>query len=113
MPTPAATQMPTVDARAPRRLKEFHFGDRAFKWFTFLMACSVFVLIVLIGVKLASGSALSIHKFGWEFLTSTDWDPGHGIYGALPFIFGTVVSSAIALLIAVPLSISTAVFLTE
>jgi len=113
MPTPTATQKSVDRANPAPHLGEFHFGDRAFKWFTLSMATSVFLLIVLIGVKLASGSTLSIQKFGWGFLTSSTWDPGHGVYGALPFIYGTVVSSAIALFIAVPLSITTAVFLTE
>ncbi len=89
------------------------FGDRAFKWLALMMAFSVFLLIVLIGYELAHGSHLALRKFGWRFLTSTDWDPVSEQFGALPFIFGTLVSSAIALLIAVPLSIATAVYLTE
>jgi phosphate transport system permease protein len=90
-----------------------HFGDRAFQWLTLLMALSVFALIVLIGYELADGSRLALHKFGWHFLVSSDWDPVNEQYGALPFIFGTLVSSLIALIIAVPISIATAVYLTE
>jgi phosphate transport system permease protein len=89
------------------------FGDRAFKGLTLLMALSVFVLIGLIGWKLAQGSSLSLRQFGWHFLVSSDWDPVNEKFGALPFIYGTLVSSAIALIIAVPLSIATAVYLTE
>jgi len=89
------------------------FGDRAFKGLTLLMALSVFVLIALIGLELARGSTTAIHQFGWRFLVSSDWDPVNEKYGALPFIFGTLVSSAIGLVIAVPLSIATAVYLTE
>ena len=77
------------------------------------MALVVFVLIVLIVRELTIGSRLALHKFGWHFLVNSDWDPVNGVFGALPFIFGTLVSSAIALLIAVPISIATAVFLTE
>src|SRR5258706_2383301 len=77
------------------------------------MALSVFVLIVLIGYELAHGSHLALRKFGWHFLASSNWDPVNEQYGALPFIFGTLVSSLIALVIAVPLSIATAVYLTE
>lgn len=77
------------------------------------MAVSVFVLVVLIGFELARGSHLTLHKFGWSFLGDSNWDPVNEQFGALPFIFGTIVSSAIALIIAVPLSIATAVFLTE
>jgi phosphate transport system permease protein len=90
-----------------------HFSDRAFKWLTLLMALSVFALIVLIGFELATGSKLTLQKFGWHFLVSSDWDPVNEQYGALPFIFGTLVSSLIALIIAVPISIATAVYLTE
>jgi len=89
------------------------FCDRAFQWLTLLMALSVFVLIVLIGYELAQGSQLALQKFGWHFLVSSNWDPVNEQYGALPFIFGTLVSSVIALFIAVPVSIATAVYLTE
>ncbi|HEV2211671.1 MAG TPA: phosphate ABC transporter permease subunit PstC [Verrucomicrobiae bacterium] len=88
-------------------------GDRGFKWLTLAMAVTVFVLIVLIGYELANGSNLSLRKFGWHFLFSSDWDPVSSQFGALPFIFGTLVTSAIALVIAVPLSLATAVYLTE
>ena len=90
-----------------------HFGDRAFRWLTLLMALSIFVLIALIGFELANGSKLALQKFGWRFLVSSDWDPVNEVFGALPFIFGTLVTSAIALVIAVPISIATAVYLTE
>lgn len=62
---------------------------------------------------MASNSMLSIHEFGFKFLTSRTWDPIQGEFGALPFIYGTVVSSIIALIIAVPLSLGVAVFLVE
>jgi phosphate transport system permease protein len=88
-------------------------GDRVFKWLTLLMALSVFGLILLIGYELAQGSHLALRKFGWQFLIRSDWNPVSEQFGALPFIFGTVVSSFIALLIAVPLSVATAVYLTE
>ncbi len=77
------------------------------------MALSVLVLILLIGYELAHGSRLTLARFGWRFLVSSDWDPVNERFGALPFIFGTLVSSTIALLLAVPLSIATAIFLTE
>ena len=89
------------------------FGDRAFKWLTLFMALVIFALIVLIVRELAKGSHLALHEFGWRFLISSEWDPVNGVFGALPFIFGTLVSSAIALIIAVPISIATAVYLTE
>ena len=78
-----------------------------------MMALSVFFLIILIGFELAYGSRLSLVKFGWRFLISSEWDPVNERFGALPFIFGTLASSTIALMLAVPLSIATAVYLTE
>ncbi len=88
-------------------------GDRVFRLLTLFMALAVFALIILIGYELARGSQLTLRKFGWHFLTSSEWDPVNESFGALPFIFGTLVSSLIALVIAVPLSIATAVYLTE
>jgi len=99
--------------RPEQRMAVRKYGDRAFKWLTLIMALSVFVLIALIGFELTKGSHLALRKFGWHFLVGRDWDPVSEQFGALPFIFGTIVSSILALLIAVPLSIATAVFLTE
>lgn len=64
-------------------------------------------------VALASESMLSIRGFGFAFLTSSEWNPIKGQYGALPFVYGTIVSSLVALLISVPLSLGIAVFLVE
>ena len=89
------------------------FGDHAFKWLTLAMALTVFALIVLIGCELCHGSRLAMQKFGWHFLVTSNWDPVNDEYGALPFIYGTLVSSLIALVIAVPISIATAIYLTE
>jgi phosphate transport system permease protein len=77
------------------------------------MAATVLLLICIVGWQLWIGSLPSIHTFGLHFLVSSDWDPGNDIYGALPFIFGTLVSSLLALLLAVPLSVATAIYLTE
>ena len=89
------------------------FGDRAFEWLTMAMASAVVVLVILIGWELWNGSSLAIKKFGFHFLTTSTWDPVAEQFGALPFIYGTLVSSAIALIIAVPLGIATAAYLTE
>src|SRR5438045_9435708 len=89
------------------------FGDKAFEWLTLAMALTVVVLVILIGWQLLNGSAIAIKKFGFHFLVTSTWDPVADQFGALPFIYGTLVSSLIALLIAVPLSVATAVFLTE
>jgi phosphate transport system permease protein len=88
-------------------------GDTAFKLLTWSMAMMVFVLVALLGWELFRGSELSLKKFGWRFLIHSNWDPVNGDFGALPFIFGTFVSSALGLLIALPLSLATAIYLTE
>jgi phosphate transport system permease protein len=76
------------------------------------MALMVFVLAALVGWELFQGSKLSLQRFGWSFLIH-DWDPGNGNFGALPFICGTFVSSVLGLMIALPLSVATAIYLTE
>src|ERR1035437_4612693 len=96
-----------------RKRTQRHFGDSAFKWLTLAMALAVFALIGLIGCELFHGSRPAMQKFGWHFLVTSNWDPVNDEYGALPFIYGTLVSSLIALVIAVPISIATAVYLTE
>lgn len=89
------------------------WADSAFELLALAMALAVVVLVVLVGWQLAGHSTMSIRKFGFHFLFTSTWDPVAEQYGALPFIYGTLVSSLIALIIAVPLSIATAVYLTE
>ena len=74
---------------------------------------TIFVITALILFELFSQSAVSRHKFGWAFLTSSLWEPANGVFGALPFIYGTVVTSILALVIAVPLGVGAAIFLAE
>jgi phosphate transport system permease protein len=88
-------------------------GDHVFRLLTWLMAVMVLVLLVLVGWTLCKGSALSLSKFGWDYFGHSNWDPVNGDFGALPFIFGTFVSSFLGLLIALPLSLGTAIYLTE
>ena len=89
------------------------FVDQAFKRATTVMALSVVALVVLLVFSMACRSMPAIRKFGWHFLFTGTWDPVKEVFGALPFIFGTVVSSALALLIAVPVSLGIAVYLAE
>jgi phosphate transport system permease protein len=90
-----------------------HIGDKVFKTTTMLFALFVFALVFLMGYEMVRGSELSLKQFGWKFLTTSKWDPVAEEYGALPVIFGTLVSSLLALLIALPLSIGVAIFLSE
>jgi len=88
-------------------------GDRLFKNLTLLFALSILAIAAAIAWELFKNSALSRHAFGWSFLTRQIWDPVAEDFGALPFIFGTLVSSALALLMAIPLGVGVAIFLAE
>jgi phosphate transport system permease protein len=89
------------------------WSDISFKWIACLGALTILVLIFLVGYELYRSSILSIHKFGFVFVKNASWDPVTDVYGALPFIYGTLVSSLLALVIAIPLGVSAALFLTE
>jgi phosphate transport system permease protein len=88
-------------------------ADSAFRYLMLLCALSVLGIVALIVVELVLQSRLSLHQFGWKFFTRGNWDPVAGDFGVLPFVYGTLVSSLVALLIAVPLSIGLAIFNTE
>jgi len=88
-------------------------GDRLFKLFTLTPTLVVLGLLIGITAVLIWSARDSIAKFGLHFVTSSDWDPVNDQFGALPFIYGTVVSSSIALMIAVPLSLGVALCLSE
>jgi len=88
-------------------------GDPLFQGATGLFAVMIAGLAVFIMVAMAVGSRLAFEKFGLSFLMRSIWDPVKGEFGALPFIYGTVISSLLALVIAVPLSLGVAVFLVE
>jgi phosphate transport system permease protein len=88
-------------------------SDRTFRWITASCAGIVLVLIAGFFVRLALSCRLSLGQFGWRFLVTSDWDPVSGQFGALSSLYGTLVSTAIAMVIAVPLSLAIALFLVE
>ena len=94
-------------------LKRQKIVDSLFRGTTRFFAFLVLALLVGILISLLVGAMPSIKHFGWGFMTSTEWDPVNDVYGAVVPIFGTVVTSFIALLIAVPVSFGIALFLTE
>mgnify|MGYP001105929511 CR=1 FL=1 len=94
-------------------LKRHHLLDRLFRATTWLFALLVLVLLAGILVALLVGAWPSIKAFGFAFLTSPEWNPVTEEFGALVPIFGTLATSAIALLIGVPVSFGIALFLTE
>jgi len=94
-------------------MKKAGWGDFVFKNLTLLFALSIIVIAAGIFYELWTNSALPRQAFGFSFLYKEIWDPVAEDFGALPFIYGTLVSSTIALLIAVPLGIGVAIFLAE
>jgi phosphate transport system permease protein len=92
------------------RLRE---GDEIARIITFLFAASVVLITVLLVYELWQGSVLPRHKFGLHFFVTRVWDPIFDQFGALPFIYGTLVTAGVALFIAVPLGLGAAIFLAE
>jgi phosphate transport system permease protein len=93
-----------------RRLKA---GDAVAHGITFVFAASILLITLLLVIELWRQSALSRTKFGWSFFFGSTWDPVAGEFGALPFIYGTVVTSLLSLIMAVPLGLGAAIFLAE
>ena len=88
-------------------------GDEVAYTLTLTCALSILAITALLVFELYTNSAETRHKFGWSFLSTSVWDPVAGEFGALPFIYGTVVTSALALLIGIPLGVGAAIFLAE
>jgi phosphate transport system permease protein len=88
-------------------------ADNSFAAVMLLCACSIFAIVLFIFGILVLHSRPSLVQFGWKFFTRAAWDPVSGDFGALPFIFGTLATSLLALCMAVPLALGVAVFLTE
>lgn len=111
--TSPAEPRPSALARRRWDVKESVLADTSFKAVVVLCALAVLAVVGLIVFELVSQSHLSLSKFGLKFLTRQIWDPVAEDFGALPFIYGTLVSSLIALILAAPLAVGTALFLTE
>jgi phosphate transport system permease protein len=94
-------------------LEGVNYGDRLFKGLLTVTAVAVPILLAFLIFELWDGARLAISRFGLGFVTSSVWDPVAERFGALPLIFGTLISSLLALLIAVPLSLGVAIYLTE
>jgi phosphate transport system permease protein len=102
-----ATQAPLLQGKVSE------IPDALFGWTMRLCGFAVVGLLALIVYELIARSQLSWHQFGWKFFVESDWNPVEEHFGALPFIYGTVVSSLVSLIIAVPLAVGVAVFITE
>jgi phosphate transport system permease protein len=94
-------------------LSKLRDGDEIARLLTFIFAASVVLITLLLVYELWTNSVLPRHKFGWHFFVTESWDPVMDEYGALPFVYGTLMTSTIALLIAIPLGIGASIFLAE
>jgi phosphate transport system permease protein len=107
----------TLHGRVPSSTKSFsrrfRRGDEAAWLVTFIFASAIILITVLLFFELYRTSAPTREKFGWGFLTGIVWDPVALRFGALPFIYGTLITSALALIIGVPLGVGAAIFLAE
>jgi phosphate transport system permease protein len=103
---------PPIGAR-PGETREVHHGDRVFSWILTVPAIGLALLLLVIALFLYKAALPALHKQGLGIVLNSTWDPVQDVYGALPVIYGTVVSSLLAILIATPLSLGVALFLTE
>jgi len=88
-------------------------GDEVLHLITFAGGWSIILITVLLVQHLWVYSRLSRHAFGWHFLFTSTWDPVNGLFGAWPFVYGTLVTSILALAIAIPVGLGSAIFLAE
>jgi phosphate transport system permease protein len=102
-----------TEVKLPQRSGASQLFDQGFVWLTRIFGVGVAVVLIAMVIKVAIDAFPAISKFGLGFLFSSDWDATRDVYGALPQIYGTLVSSLIALLIAVPIGIGVATFLSE
>jgi phosphate transport system permease protein len=113
-----ATANPTLQSAGPISgsrsfLSKLREGDEIARLVTFLFAASVVLITILLVYELWINSALPRQKFGLHFFVTQVWDPVMDEFGALPFIYGTVVTTVVSLIIAVPLGIGASIFLAE
>lgn len=106
-----ATQTAVIAQTAVKKTTQT--GDVVARLLTLTFAAVVLLLAVILVFELWSGSAPARHKLGWSFLFSSEWDPVSEKFGAAPFVYGTVVTSILALVISVPMGLGAAIFLSE
>lgn len=111
----STTTVPSAGPTAGSRsfLSRLREGDEIARIITFLFAASVVLITLLLVLQLWHDSSLARHKFGLNFFVTQVWDPIAEEFGALPFIYGTLVTAVVSLLLAVPLGIGAAIFLAE
>jgi phosphate transport system permease protein len=105
--------LPPRRSRARVLYDRLRGGDEVAYLVTLLCAVGTLLIVCLLIVELWLHSRPTIHAFGWSFLISSKWDPNSGQFGALPFVYGTCVTSLLALIVAVPLGVAASIFLAE
>ena len=108
-----ATTTATVPAKSSQQTKGLQVGESTARLGTKMFAGAIVLITFLVLYSLLTGAWPILTGYGFGFLTSTAWDPVADKYGALPFIYGTLVTSVLALLIAVPLGVGAAIYLAE
>src|SRR6185369_4041002 len=111
--TATGAQATGARKRARTFSQRFLRGDQIAHFITFVFALTIILITALLFYELCSGAAMTREKLGWRFLTGTTLDPVALEFGALPFIYGRLVTSALALIIGVPLGVGAAIFLAE
>ena len=109
---PLVTARPD-DTGIAARIEGSAIGDSVYRWMTTAFALCIPVLLLFIAIEVGAAAWPALKTFGFGFLVSSDWDPPHNVFGAAPAIYGTIVSSIIALIIATPLALGVAIFLSE
>jgi len=108
-----ASTSATVPAPRRQTTAGFQVGESAARLGTMVFAGAIILITLLVLYSLITGSWDAFAKFGFGFFSSTAWDPVADKYGALPFVYGTLVTSFLALMIAVPLGVGAAIYLAE
>jgi len=115
----SASTSSTIDARPPLQgraqsfVRKLTAGDEVAYVLTLACAVTVILVTALLVLELYERSMLSRHAFGWSFLWTSDWDPVNGKFGAAPFIYGTLITTGLAMLFGIPLGVGAAIFLAE
>lgn len=111
--TPLDVSRPKGEPRPAAPLELSKYGDRLYQAAIAVFAGLIPLLLILIAISIFVAAWPALSQFGWSFITDSTWDVGAGKFGAAPAIYGTLVSSAIALTIATPLAIGVSIFLSE
>ncbi len=113
VPSPREESVSEAAASHRWKIEKRLSGDFVFKALTVLFAFSILAILMVMLFEMVTQSLPAIKRFGWGFMTGTEWDAVQEVFGALPFIYGSVVSSILALLFATLLCVGAALFITE